>query len=122
MTVAERTDANVEPKSNFKPFLATSSPCLELSALTEPVIIPMELKFAKLTRNTDIIPTAFVDKPAEMSVKLNIATNSLVTSLVAMMLPACTLSAQGIPITKAIGAKIYPKMVWKETLNSISKR
>ena len=51
-------DTNVAPNNNLSPKRATTSPFSELSDLMAPEIIPIELKFANDTKNTDVTPFA----------------------------------------------------------------
>lgn len=55
-------DTSVAPNNNFKPKRATVSPFLSLSDLIAPEIIPIELKLANDTKNTDVTPFACSDK------------------------------------------------------------
>ena len=88
----------------FNPCLATRLPFSSLSPFIAPEIIPMEEKLAKDTKKTErmaVVRAENVQSPFAHSV---IATNSFVTSLVAMRLPASTASFQGIPVINAKGA------------------
>ena len=90
-------DTNVAPNNNLSPKRATTSPFSELSDLMAPEIIPIELKFANDTKNTDVTPFACSD----ISFKLPndcIATNSLDNNLVAITEPDLTASSQGTPL------------------------
>ena len=69
-------------------------------------MIPIEEKLANETRKTDIIAVVRSVKWKLPFANSVIATNSFVTSLVAMILPASTASFHGIPLMKARGAKM----------------
>ena len=57
----QMNDTNVAPNNNLSPKRATTSPFSELSDLMAPEIIPIELKFANDTKNTDVTPFACSD-------------------------------------------------------------
>lgn len=80
-------DTSVAPNNNFKPKRATVSPFLSLSDLIAPEIIPIELKLANDTKNTDVTPFACSDKSLSLP-SACIATNSLDNSFVAITEPA----------------------------------
>ena len=112
---AEINDTSVAPNNNLIPKRATTSPFSELSDLIAPEMIPIELKLANETRNTDVIPFAC----SEISFKLPsdcIATNSLDNNFVAITEPDLTASCQGTPAKKANGANTKPINVWKSHL------
>ncbi len=76
---AEMKDTSVAPNNSFKPKTATVSP-LSLRDLIAPEIIPIELKLANDTKNTDVTPFACSDKSLSLP-SACIATNSLDNSL-----------------------------------------
>ena len=77
-----------------------------------PEIIPIELKLANDTRNTEVTPLACVEISDSLPNDC-IATNSLESSFVAITEPDCTASFHGTPDRKAKGAKTKPIKVWK---------
>ena len=84
---AEINDTSVAPNNNFNPKRATISPFSLFRDLIAPEIIPIELKFANDTTNTEITPTAW-SLISFAFLKLSIATNSFESNLVAMIEPA----------------------------------
>jgi len=71
--------------------------------LIAPAIMPIEAKLANDTRNTERMPSPRGVMLAAIFCSSIIATNSLATSLVAMMLPAFSASLSGMPISHASG-------------------
>ncbi len=103
--IADKMLTRVAPYSNLRPNLATTFPCSSFNPFTAPEIMPIEEKLAKETRKTEIIPTVRGERLLEILLRSIIATNSFVTSFVAIMLPVATISELGTPIRNAIGAK-----------------
>ncbi len=103
--IADKMLTRVAPYSNLRPNLATTFPCSSFNPFTAPEIMPIEEKLAKETRKTEIIPTVRGERLLEILLRSIMATNSFVTSFVAIMLPAVTISVLGTPIRNAIGAK-----------------
>ena len=69
-------------------------------------MIPIEEKLAKETKNTEMIAVVRSVNWKLPFANSVIATNSFVTNLVAIRLPASTASFQGMPLMNANGAKI----------------
>lgn len=84
---AEINETKVAPNNNFIPNRATTSPFSLLSDLIAPEIIPIELKFANDTTNTEITPFA-CSLMFLTSLRLCIATNSFDNNFVAIIEPA----------------------------------
>ena len=103
--IADKMLTSVAPYNSFKPKRATTFPCSSFNPLTAPEIIPIEEKFAKDTRKTEIMPTVRGVRLFASLLRSIMATNSFVTSFVAIILPAATISLLGTPIRKAIGEK-----------------
>ena len=83
---AEINDTNVAPNNNFNPNLATTSPFLSFNDLIAPEIIPIELKLANDTKNTEVTPLACSEMPFNLP-NACIATNSFDNNLVAIIEP-----------------------------------
>ncbi|MNC71586.1 hypothetical protein D3C75_1225290 [compost metagenome] len=78
-------------------------PFSSFSAFTAPAMMPMELKLANDTMKMERMPTVRGERSAAILPRSIMATNSLVTSLVAMMEPACSASLPGMPRIQAMG-------------------
>ena len=83
---AEINDTSVAPNNSFNPKRATTSPFLSFNDLIAPEIIPIELKLANDTKNTEVTPLACSDKPCVLP-SACIATNSFDNNLVAIIEP-----------------------------------
>ena len=81
---AEINETSVAPNKSFNPKRATISPFSLLSDLIAPEMIPIELKLANETTNTDITPLA-CSLMSLTSFKLCIATNSFDNNFVAII-------------------------------------